>query len=480
VSPISSADTNGRIAASSRLLGAIEAAADDDLGQLRRPDSDHSLMLSTLVVTNCLLEVTRLASQRMTLSEFTAATVSCVLQFAPTERCALVVRTKGLPAAVSVSGVWSEEDTAMVMAGPVREGLEWFAASTSGRSSSDEVLLSTIELDGECVGFLAVGQLPQHLVDAQFVDRVSAQIATVLGALVEAEQLRRRAALNELHESLAGIDESFGEADVERIVTLMQSVPGATGCHAHLELRRFGGPIALQSGDCSELRPATTSTAEIDRCGTVHLSISWNDEHAAEIGNGETILARVLATLQRAEHTARLIEESETDELTGVGNRRRGSRALAQSLQRSARTGESIAILLIDLDWFKQVNDEHGHAEGDRVLRIVAEVIDETIRAYDVAARWGGEEFLVMCPATDLVGATALAHRLLDATPQACSHRTAVREQTISIGIAVAPQHGENPTELLRRADEALYGAKRSGRNRAVAATAKSIGTVSR
>jgi two-component system, cell cycle response regulator len=176
----------------------------------------------------------------------------------------------------------------------------------------------------------------------------------------------------------------------------------------------------------------------------------------------------------RAEQTWLLRAEVETDELTRIGNRRRGSRALAQASARARRSGEEYAMFMMDLDKFKSVNDEFGHEAGDEVLKLFAQAIESVVRGYDVAARWGGEEFLLVCPGTGRDGAQALARRLLEKTPVMCSAALPPeRLQTVSIGIAVCENPAIDPMTLLRQADQAMYAAKTTGRNRFVLADAQ-------
>ena len=143
--------------------------------------------------------------------------------------------------------------------------------------------------------------------------------------------------------------------------------------------------------------------------------------------------------------------------------------------------GEDVAVLALDLDHFTSVNDTLGHDIGDQVLVAFAQMLVEQCRVYDTVARTGGEEFLVICPATDAFGARALAERLLHCVAPACS---AVlpdgRRQTASIGIATYPKTATTIDALLRAADEALYDAKRAGRDRLhlSGATAAALGVV--
>jgi diguanylate cyclase (GGDEF)-like protein len=162
----------------------------------------------------------------------------------------------------------------------------------------------------------------------------------------------------------------------------------------------------------------------------------------------------------------------EIDPLTGLGNRRRLDRVLPAALRRAAQQGESVAVLLCDLDNFKRVNDQLGHAMGDNVLRAVARVLGDSLRGYDEAVRLGGEEFLVITPSTDALGAVRLAERMRLAIPGACNMVLPDDwHQTVSVGIASFPEHGQHSASLLTRADQALYAAKRRGRDCVVLAT---------
>jgi diguanylate cyclase (GGDEF)-like protein len=159
---------------------------------------------------------------------------------------------------------------------------------------------------------------------------------------------------------------------------------------------------------------------------------------------------------------------STTDPLTGLWNFRYLSMSLAREVERSTRFERPFAVLMLDLDFFKRVNDEHGHARGDEVLRELSDRVQEQIREVDVFARYGGEEFVVVLPETTLEGATQLADRIC-----AAIRREPFRHEgeadlalTVSIGAAAFPEHGASPAILMRAADQALYTAKRTGRDR--------------
>ncbi len=169
----------------------------------------------------------------------------------------------------------------------------------------------------------------------------------------------------------------------------------------------------------------------------------------------------------------KLEEQSITDGLTGLKNRRFFDERLHEEFRRAQRYGDTLSLIMIDLDHFKDVNDRHGHQAGDVVLREAGALIRATIRDPDICARYGGEEFAVILPKTHMSGALVVAERIwkelgakeyvVAANGQAEPRRVTV---TASMGIAVYPSKDISSGELLVRfADQALYNAKRSGRN---------------
>ena len=177
---------------------------------------------------------------------------------------------------------------------------------------------------------------------------------------------------------------------------------------------------------------------------------------------GQSVIALDNAKLHRIVERQAMI-----DGLTGLANRRQAEDALHAELSRAARFGGPLSVVIGDLDDFKVVNDEHGHPVGDTVLREFARVLEGLVREVDVAARWGGEEFLLVLPGTDASGAARLAHRIRDylegttlVTPEGVPVRI-----TASFGVAEF-EEGWDVATLVAAADAALYEAKRSGKNR--------------
>lgn len=171
-----------------------------------------------------------------------------------------------------------------------------------------------------------------------------------------------------------------------------------------------------------------------------------------------------LDELELTEHSA------VTDALTGLHNRRYFDSALEIETRRSLRYGLGLSLLLLDLDRFKPINDLHGHRFGDIVLKTVGAVLRRAVRDSDVACRIGGEEFAVILPETDRLGAFRLAERVRDAIRRAFERPfEGLRlELSVSGGVASFPIDGENADNLIERADQALYLAKKQGRDRIV------------
>jgi len=156
-----------------------------------------------------------------------------------------------------------------------------------------------------------------------------------------------------------------------------------------------------------------------------------------------------------------------TDPLTSLWNYRYLTLGLGHEIERATRFDRPLAVLMVDLDRFKQINDQHGHQIGDAVLIELAARMRTQVREVDTLARYGGEEFVVVLPETDAAGAARAADRLGQAIRSElfCANTAHALEVTASIGVAVFPEHGGTPSRLLRSADDALYEAKAAGRN---------------
>jgi two-component system, cell cycle response regulator len=238
---------------------------------------------------------------------------------------------------------------------------------------------------------------------------------------------------------------------------------------------------------CSQLRslpegrnvPILVVVSDGDRRKlTQALEMGVNDYLTRPVDKNE-LVARVRTQLRKKRYADRLrhnvqlsLEMAITDQLTGLHNRRYMSRHLDNLVETAKKTGKPIAFVIMDIDYFKAVNDSHGHDIGDEVLKEFASRIAANVRGIDLACRYGGEEFVVVMPDTDMEYAYAVSERLrhsIETTPFRVSRAPHTLSLTISIGIAAAEGEKDSVDALLHRADQALYRAKKTGRNKVVA-----------
>jgi two-component system cell cycle response regulator len=207
------------------------------------------------------------------------------------------------------------------------------------------------------------------------------------------------------------------------------------------------------------------------------LEIGVNDYLLRPIDKNE-LLARVRTQVRKRRYTERLrdnmqmsIEMAITDALTGLYSRRYMESHLSTLIEQAAGRNKPLSVLIVDIDYFKAINDTHGHDAGDDVLREFALRLKKSIRGIDLACRYGGEEFVIVMPETDMAVATVVAERLrrrIATEPFSVGQDRGKIEVTISIGIAAINGAEDAAPALLKRADQALYRAKRDGRNRVV------------
>jgi two-component system cell cycle response regulator len=206
------------------------------------------------------------------------------------------------------------------------------------------------------------------------------------------------------------------------------------------------------------------------------LEIGVNDFLFRPLDRNE-LLARVRTQVRKKRYTERLrdnvqmsIEMAIKDVLTGLYNRRYMETHIPGLIEHAVSRDRPLTVLVLDIDYFKSINDTHGHDAGDEVLREFALRIRKSIRGIDLACRYGGEEFVVLMPETDLAVATTVAERLrrvIAGEPFVIQQGRRRIDVTISVGIA-ALADGDDAASVLKRADQALYRAKREGRNRVV------------
>ncbi len=251
-----------------------------------------------------------------------------------------------------------------------------------------------------------------------------------------------------------------------------------------LEIEGFDGLrlcSQLRSLDRTRLLPILVITGPGDDARLLRgLDLGVNDYLVRPIDRNE-MLARVRTQVRRKRYSDRLrdnvqltIEMAITDGLTGLHNRRYLDHHLATLVEQGIAAGKPVSLLLMDIDHFKRVNDTYGHDAGDEVLREFSRRVQRAVRGIDLAARLGGEEFVVAMPDTDPGLAYVVAERLREkiaGEPVVLGDGTEINV-TISVGISSLVPPGDTAQSLTKRADEALYRAKHSGRNRVVAAAA--------
>jgi diguanylate cyclase (GGDEF)-like protein len=217
--------------------------------------------------------------------------------------------------------------------------------------------------------------------------------------------------------------------------------------------------------------------AQGETLGILHLQAT--DEvpqlNSAEVSFKTTFAGQVGLSIANIRLREALHTQSVRDALTGLYNRRYLEEVLDREVRRAGRAGQSLGVLMLDLDHFKRFNDTHGHDAGDAVLRETASYLLKNVRAEDFVCRYGGEEFVVILPTAGIEGMHTRAERL----------RSKMRELnilyqgkslgmvTFSVGVAAFPEHGRSPKELMAAADAALYEAKRGGRDQVALASAK-------
>jgi two-component system, cell cycle response regulator len=218
----------------------------------------------------------------------------------------------------------------------------------------------------------------------------------------------------------------------------------------------------------SILVPLRRLEGGVERLGEGDLAHRIHLDTTDEFGQLATAFNQMAQKLEQTQTALR--ELAIKDGLTGVYNRREFNRRLAAELERSQRYQHSFALVMMDIDFFKNLNDTYGHQAGDEALRIVAALLQQEVRPTDQVARYGGEEFVIILPETSGDDAAALADRLRQAiaataVPVAPDQSTHI---TASIGLAAFPSDAQTDDKLTAAADKALYIAKRSGRNQVI------------
>jgi len=248
------------------------------------------------------------------------------------------------------------------------------------------------------------------------------------------------------------------------------------------------GGLLVGIGLCAYLlgltivRPLRRLTRGADQVAAGNLDVDLPVNTQSEVGYLTQVFNHMVGRLRRSreeldsvnaelqEKNRELHQLSITDELTGLYNRKHLMETLTAEITRSKRNDHTFALLVVDIDHFKLVNDTYGHQKGDEVLLRLGEIFLETVRSCDYVARYGGEEFIIMLPEVGKAGGREVAERIRQRVARERINPKGDRI-TVSIGMAMFAEHGESPETLFQQADQALYAAKTTGRNRVVTAT---------
>jgi diguanylate cyclase (GGDEF)-like protein len=279
-------------------------------------------------------------------------------------------------------------------------------------------------------------------------------------AELEAERGRLRDAITRFGEALAATHDVN-----QQLRVIVEAAVEATGAAGARLLADDGTVVETGEPDSGGEQLTFDLTAGRTAFGTLTIAGPSFDEEqrlAASSLASHAAIALENARLRRIVERQALV-----DGLTGIANRRQCEDALVAEIARAERLDSTLTLVLADLDDFKAVNDAHGHAVGDDVLRTFADVLRSTVRDTDLAGRWGGEEFLLLLPGADAVGAAQLADRVREAFAERSSIGRDGEIVTVTCSFGVAQYRpGDTQRELFGAADRALYQAKRAGKNR--------------
>src|SRR5437764_7620038 len=267
----------------------------------------------------------------------------------------------------------------------------------------------------------------------------------------------------------------FGKAltathDVDLLLrVIVETIVEATGAEGGLVLGRTGELARAGDPDEGARKLELPLNVGGELFGALVLGGEAFDDEQVETAS--SLAAQAAVARETAQFHTIVERQALVDPLTGLANRRSLEESLQEEVSRAQRFDGTVCLVLADLDRFKTINDRYGHPTGDRALRVFAQTVQDVVRQVDHAGRWGGEEFALVLPGTDVPGGVALAERIRETLAAREIRATSgeVVQLTASFGVAACPRNGDH-SSLVAAADEALYWAKRDGRDRVAAA----------
>ena len=421
-------------------LARLDAIQQQSLDRLHNSDANRALLVE-LLEASCLLELAKIEATRLDPTSYLQLAVDVIAQMYPVQGVAATVTPPDSPAIDVHSGV----------------------NPTNGRRIP-------LVAGGKTIGALVAGAVNVELGESdRFFELVAAQIAQGLATTTHAEQLRREAATATAARVASQLADDAVVDGLEELALALASFPSTIAAELVVDHPVVGPPLRLRAGRWESDGTAhsiESITLELAGTGRITARLRSSDVGMPDEASVEQVLKLLADSLERIARTQVLQEQAETEPLTGLGNRRRLQRTLDQALVRARRYHEQVALVLLDLDRFKPVNDELGHETGDAVIVACAHALRDCTRSYDEIIRLGGDEFVAVAPVADLLDALRLADDIRKEIAARCG---AVLPPdwglTATIGVAIFPEAADDPEGLLRAADTALYAAKAAGRD---------------